>query len=106
MKPFEILLDIREDTASADSGGLADPGELFAQYLVCISRLITFVDGLDGQGDEEIMKGALIALGVIVLLVLIVGGSLMGSRNDLVTEQEAYKAQWQQVDVVLQRRRI
>jgi len=44
MRPFEILLDIREDEPGADPG---DPGELFAQYLVCISRLITFVDGLD-----------------------------------------------------------
>src|SRR6202162_493587 len=50
------------------------------------------------------MKGVLIALGVIVLVVLILGGSLMGSRNELVTEREAYKAQWQQVDVTLQRR--
>jgi len=50
------------------------------------------------------MKGVLIALGVIVLLVLTMGGSLMGSRNELVTEREAYKAQWQQVDVALQRR--
>ncbi len=50
------------------------------------------------------MKGVLIALGVIVLVVLIAGGSLMGYRNDLVKEQEAYKAQWQQVDVDLQRR--
>ena len=50
------------------------------------------------------MKGLLIGLGVIVLLVLILGSSLMGSRNELVTEREAYKAQWQQVDVVLQRR--
>src|ERR1051326_7897240 len=50
------------------------------------------------------MKGVLIGLGVIVLLVLILGGSLMSSRNQLVTEREAYKAQWQQVDVSLQRR--
>src|SRR4029078_2600680 len=50
------------------------------------------------------MEGVLIAMGVIVLLALILGGSLMGSRNELVTEREAYKAQWQQVDVVLQRR--
>jgi len=50
------------------------------------------------------MKGVLIGLGVIVVLVLILGGSLMGYKNDLVREQEAYKAQWQQVDVVLQRR--
>jgi hypothetical protein len=46
MQPIEILLDIREDEPGADPG---DPGELFAQYLVCISRLITFVDGLDGE---------------------------------------------------------
>lgn len=50
------------------------------------------------------MKGLLIGLGVIVLLALILGGSLVGSRNDLVTERETYKAQWQQVDVALQRR--
>src|SRR5579863_2314681 len=50
------------------------------------------------------MKGVLIALGVIVLLLLMVGGSLMGYKNDLVREQEAYRAQWQQVDVDLQRR--
>jgi hypothetical protein len=47
MQPFEILLDIREDKTGPDAGGLSDPGELFAEYLVCISRLITFVDGLD-----------------------------------------------------------
>ena len=41
MQSFETLLDIREDVASADPG---DPGELFAQYLVCINRLIAFVD--------------------------------------------------------------
>jgi len=49
MKPFEILLDIREDMPGAGLGDLGDPGELFAQYLVCIGRLITFVDALDGQ---------------------------------------------------------
>jgi len=46
MMPFEILLDLREDKPGADPG---DPGELFAQYLVCIGRLIKFVDGLDGE---------------------------------------------------------
>jgi hypothetical protein len=52
MKPFEILLDIREDVSGAgrsDRGDPGDPGELFAQYLVCINRLITFVDDLDGK---------------------------------------------------------
>lgn len=50
------------------------------------------------------MKTGWIAIGVIVLLALVLGGSLMGSRNELVTEREAYKAAFQQVDVDLQRR--
>jgi LemA protein len=50
------------------------------------------------------MKGALIVLGVVVLLVLLLGSSLMGSRNDLVTEREAIHGQWSQVDTALQRR--
>ena len=50
------------------------------------------------------MKGLLIGLGVVVLLVLMVGGNLMGSRNELVAERESIKGAWSQVDVVLQRR--
>jgi LemA protein len=50
------------------------------------------------------MKIGLIAVGVIVLIVLILGGSLMGSRNDLVTERESIKGAWAQVDIALQRR--
>jgi LemA protein len=50
------------------------------------------------------MKSAWIVIGVIVLVVLIAGGSLMGSRNELVTQRENYKAAFQQVDVDLQRR--
>jgi len=41
--PFEILLDIREDKPGPETG---DPGELFAQYLECIRRLVEFTDGL------------------------------------------------------------
>jgi LemA protein len=50
------------------------------------------------------MKGALIAVGVIVLLALIVGGNLIGSRNELVSEREQIKNAFAQVDVQLQRR--
>jgi LemA protein len=50
------------------------------------------------------MKGALIAVGVVVLIVLILGGSLMGDRNDLVTEREAIKSSFAQVDNQMQRR--
>jgi predicted nucleotidyltransferase len=48
LTPFEILLDSREDKAGSDPG---DPGELFAKYLVCINRLVSFVDGLDGNQE-------------------------------------------------------
>src|SRR5450755_2848332 len=50
------------------------------------------------------MKWLLGVLAVIVLLVLVVGGSLMGTRNSLVTEQNAIDSAWAQVDVALQRR--
>jgi len=44
--PFNILLDVREDKSGVDPG---DPGELFAQYLECIRRLVEFVDGLESS---------------------------------------------------------
>jgi LemA protein len=50
------------------------------------------------------MKIALAVLAVIVLVVLVLGGSLMGSRNELVTEKNAVEGAWAQVDVALQRR--
>ena len=50
------------------------------------------------------MKWLLGVLAVIVLLVLVVGGSLVGSRNELVTERNAVDGAWAQVDVALQRR--
>jgi LemA protein len=50
------------------------------------------------------MKTGWIVLGVLALLALIVGGNLMGSRNELVTEREEYRSAFKQVDVDLQRR--
>ena len=50
------------------------------------------------------MKIALIILGVLVLLVLLVGGSFIGVRNDLVVQKNAIDGAFAQVDVVLQRR--
>jgi len=49
----------------------------------------------------KILIGVLV---VIVLLVLVLGGSLVGSRNELVTEKNAVDGAWAQVDVALQRR--
>ena len=46
----------------------------------------------------------LIGVVVVVLIVLVLGGSVMGSRNTLVTEKNAVDGAWSQVDVALQRR--
>ena len=50
------------------------------------------------------MKRLLAVVGIFVLIGLIVGGSYVGSRNEMVRKNEAIKQAWAQVDVVLQRR--
>jgi len=47
---------------------------------------------------------AVIAIVVIVVIALIFFGQYVGVRNTLVTKNEAVKAAWSQVDIVLQRR--
>jgi LemA protein len=47
---------------------------------------------------------ALVIVGFLVIVGLVLGGSLVGSRNELVQEREGIKGAWSQVDVVLQRR--
>ena len=47
---------------------------------------------------------ALIVVGVLIVVALVFGGSILGTRNQLVQEREAIKGAWSQVDVVLQRR--
>jgi LemA protein len=46
--------------------------------------------------------GAVIA--VVLVIALIVGGSYVSAKNQMVTLNEAIKSNWAQVDVVLQRR--
>lgn len=48
-------------------------------------------------------KGLAIAI-VVALGALLVGGMYFGRRNEMVRKNEAVKAAWSQVDVVLQRR--
>jgi LemA protein len=50
------------------------------------------------------MNKGLIVLVVLVLIALVVFGQYVGIRNTLVTKNEAVKAAWSQVDIVLQRR--
>jgi LemA protein len=50
------------------------------------------------------MKIVLGVVGVLVLLALIMGGSYVGSRNQMVRKNETIKQAWSQVDVVLERR--
>jgi LemA protein len=52
-------------------------------------------------------RGLWIAIGVVVvifLVILMVFGSYVSAKNQMVAKQEAVKSQWSQVDVVLQRR--
>ena len=46
----------------------------------------------------------IVILAVILFCGLVVGGGLISSRNELVTEREQIKGAWSQVDIVLQRR--
>jgi len=50
------------------------------------------------------MKIALIVLGVLVLAVLLIGGQMVGVRNDLTVQKNNIDGAFAQVDVVLQRR--
>jgi LemA protein len=50
------------------------------------------------------MKGALMFIGVLVLIGMLVFFPLMSSRNELVQSREAVTAAWSNVDNVLQRR--
>lgn len=50
------------------------------------------------------MKVALIVLGVLLLLALLVGGQMVGVRNDLTVQKNGIEAAFAQMDVVLQRR--
>lgn len=45
-----------------------------------------------------------VILGVVILLVLILGGSAIGSYNTLVTKQQNVSAKWSQVENQMQRR--
>jgi LemA protein len=50
------------------------------------------------------MTKTLIVIAVLVIIVLIVFGQYVGVKNTLVSKNEAVKAAWSQVDIVLQRR--
>jgi len=50
------------------------------------------------------MKALLIVLAILVVLGLVVGGKIASVNNDLVTQREAIRGAWAQVDVALQRR--
>ena len=50
------------------------------------------------------MKTLLAVVGILALIGLIMGGTYVSSRNEMVRKNEAVKQTWSQVDVVLQRR--
>jgi len=50
------------------------------------------------------MKVVAVILGILLLLGLVIGGKAASVNNELVTQREAVRAAWAQVDVALQRR--
>jgi LemA protein len=50
------------------------------------------------------VKKFLVVILVLVLIAVMVGGMYVGRRNEMVRKNEAVKAAWSEVDVVLQRR--
>src|ERR1700758_1723928 len=50
------------------------------------------------------MKAALVILAILLVIGLMLGSSFVGRRNQMAIKNEAVKAAWSQVDVVLQRR--
>ena len=50
------------------------------------------------------MKIALIVIAIVLVLLLGIGAKFVGIHNQLAVQQEAVKAQWADVEVVLQRR--
>jgi LemA protein len=50
------------------------------------------------------MKAVIALIAIIVLVVAVIGGAYVSSRNHMVTLDEQVKSNWAQVDVVLQRR--
>jgi LemA protein len=54
--------------------------------------------------QESDMSKGLIVLVVLVVIVLALFGQYVGVRNQLVAKDQAVKAAWSQVDIVLQRR--
>src|ERR1035437_11136548 len=60
-----------------------------------------------GGEKNSMSKGLWIALGVVgvlVLVVLMVFGSYIGARNQMVAKDQAVKSKWSEVDVQLERR--
>jgi len=49
-------------------------------------------------------RGGMLAIAIVALLLVMVGGCLVGNYNRLVTANEAVKQKWAQVDNQLQRR--
>lgn len=50
------------------------------------------------------MKVLIVIVVILLIAGLLFGGKYVGIRNNLVTQREAIRAQWSQVDVALQRR--
>ena len=88
--------------------------DVFARYLAAVEQVTAAVDKMLDMHrltrmrlivlQEKNMKTRFNRLIVLVLIALSAFGQYVGVRNTLVTKNEAVKAAWSQVDIVLQRR--
>jgi len=63
---------------------------------------------IEAGGEEDRMsKGLLVVLGIVgvlVLAALMIGGSFISAKNQMVAKDQEVKARWSEVDVQLERR--
>ena len=105
---FLQLLDIRDRKSNRKQ---FDAKDIFARYLAAVQHVTAAVDTmLDiriNDADffrEGSMVKVLIVIAILALMAFVAFGQYVSVRNTLVTKNEAVKASWSQVDVVLQRR--
>jgi len=73
------------------------------QLLSVLKKEMFMLDSLNNQHGAA-RTGVLVAVGVVLILLLIIGGSAVGRYNTLVTSQERIEAAWSEIDNQYKRR--
>lgn len=75
--------------------------DLFFRFVQSIEAVVLFVDQYQGA---LMKKEILIGVAIVGGLILLIGGSIVSTKNSIVTADEAVTASWAQVENVMQRR--